>query len=405
MKIKLPNSVIKAIEKIELFGYQAYVVGGSVRDSILGLKARDFDIATNASIEKIKEIFEKTVQSGKGHDTIGVISDDLIIDVTKFRSKAESNSKERLLNDLKMRDFTINSMAYDHKNDFIIDPFDSINNLTSKIVMIKSNEAEKRFKEDPLRMLRAISLGSRLQQAKKEWKIEAYTKKAILKMKDLLNSVAKERINKELSRILISKNISPLLLNMNELGLIKVIFPYFEIKNLKSVIKILQSLPNDLPLRLSGIFIDTKIENAYKNLSDLRYSKKIINRVIKLLKYVKKETPTTDYEIRKTISEFGSYDIFDLINLKKSYYASINKEDHSIKNFETKCEYFIKNNYPLEIKDLDINGEDIVNIFNIQGEIVGKMLKTAFDMVLKNPEFNKKNLLIEKLKTGRLPGF
>ena len=210
MQIKqLPADFIEALpvlEKIEQAGYEAYFVGGSVRDHILGLPIHDVDIATSAYPKEIKEIFKRTVDTGIQHGTVTVLMGDDSYEITTFRTESGYQDYRRpdkvtfvrsLSDDLKRRDFTINALAVD-RNGNVIDKFDGLKDLDSHIIRAVG-KAEERFHEDALRMMRAVRF-----QAQLDFTVEKDTAQAIADNAPLLEKIAVERIREEFVKLMLS---------------------------------------------------------------------------------------------------------------------------------------------------------------------------------------------------------
>ncbi|WP_125767913.1 CCA tRNA nucleotidyltransferase [Companilactobacillus furfuricola] len=225
MQLKqLPEDFKKALpilKSIEQAGFQAYFVGGSVRDHILGLPIHDVDIATSAYPEEIKSIFKHTVDTGIKHGTVTVLVNDDSYEITTFRTESGYQDYRRpdkvtfvrsLTDDLKRRDFTINALAVDHKGN-VVDNFDGLTDLRNKLIKAVG-VAEERFHEDALRMMRAVRF-----QAQLDFKIEEKTKAAIKDNSTLLEKIAIERIHEEFLKMLYGHSWKKGLTNFVELGL------------------------------------------------------------------------------------------------------------------------------------------------------------------------------------------
>lgn len=219
MKLSIPKNVNYIINELEKNGYEAYMVGGCVRDQILGKNVDDYDITTNAKPDDIKNIFKKTIDTGIKHGTVTVLINDndklSKYEVTTFRIDGEYLDNrhpssiefvDNLYEDLSRRDFTINAMAYNDKTG-LIDKFDGINDLNKKIIRAVG-DSKQRFTEDALRMIRAIRFAAKL-----GFEIEDNTYKSIIDLAENIKNVSKERIQIELIKILTSDypNISILI--------------------------------------------------------------------------------------------------------------------------------------------------------------------------------------------------
>ncbi|WP_300562434.1 CCA tRNA nucleotidyltransferase [Companilactobacillus sp.] len=207
---QLPKDFQKALpilKNIEEAGFEAYFVGGSVRDHILGLPIHDVDIATSAYPEEIKSIFKKTIDTGIKHGTVTVLMDDESYEITTFRTESGYQDYRRpdkvtfvrsLTDDLKRRDFTINALAVDHDGN-VVDKFDGLTDLKNHLIKAVG-VAEERFHEDALRMMRAVRFQSQL-----DFSIESKTEQAIADNAPLLEKIAVERVHEEFVKMMLGQ--------------------------------------------------------------------------------------------------------------------------------------------------------------------------------------------------------
>jgi tRNA nucleotidyltransferase (CCA-adding enzyme) len=385
--MNIPKEVIKVLENLKANNFSAYIVGGALRDYYLGLQPVDYDIVSDATPNDIKKIFKKTVQSGKNHDTIRIIEGDYAIDATTFRGEIYSDPYKSLLSDLERRDFTINSMAYDYEKELLIDPFDSVKNLKSEIVLIKSNNAIERFKEDPLRILRTLTLGEKISKANKKWLVDKKTLQAAKQLGHLILSVAYERIGKELKTLLDSKKS----------------YVYFDLIRKASFLPFLKlnqdninclEKASNLEVKIGCVFCKNNIQNSEELMKKLGFKKSIIKNVVLFLTHANDEIPSNDEEIRRLIYKMGKNRVLNYIEFKSCCFG-LDYND-TIK----KIEFYIQNNFPLEIKDLAVNGDELIERFGInQGKEIGKILNILMEEVLRNPENNKKEVLFKMVES------
>ena len=358
MKIKEEAQiVIKALQKN---GFEAYLVGGSVRDFIMNIPPKDFDITTNAKPEEVQKVFEKTIDTGANFGTITVLINKVQIEVTTYRIDGEYKNNRHpegvaftqdLIEDLKRRDFTINSIAYDGEENFI-DPFGGIKDIKAKIIK-GVGEPEKRFREDALRLIRAIRFSCQL-----NFEIEEETFIALKKTAHLIENISAERVREELKKII----LSDFLHNMKLLKFLNIELDYKKIEN----------APKDLETRLYllGIKDDYMMKLKFSN----REIKNVMNLHLSTI-------PSNEYEAKKLINKFG---IENFNKLKKLH-------DLSFKNIE---------NNPIFLKDLKITGKDI-EALGIKGKEVGSLLKLCLDAVHRNPLDNEKIKLLEVINCER----
>ena len=443
MKINIPKDVNYIINNFYKNSYEAYMVGGCVRDSLLGVEPKDYDITTSAKPEETISLFEKTIPTGLKHGTITVIINSTPYEVTTFRTEGTYLDNRRpssvdfvtdIKEDLSRRDFTINALAY-NENTGLIDYFNGVNDIKNKIIRCVG-DADKRFKEDALRMLRAIRFSCQL-----TFDIEENTLKAIKDNYKLIENISFERIRDEICKILISPNPSRGLELLKDTNLLELILP--EINSLVDfspkctnhnrnvfthTLRVIDNTENDLLLRLSALFHDVgklntltpfnnglfygfpghSIEGAIMSkriLSKLKFDNNTIKIVSKLIEHhlvLNVDTMLTKYEVKKLVNDVGKNNISLLFKLQR---ADINSLDNP-KIFLDKVNYtekltneILENNEPLTIKDLDITGEDLISNLGLKpGKIIGDILNYLLDKVLENPNLNSKEILLNLAK-------
>jgi len=210
----IPEFVIFILNRLKAAGYQAYIVGGAVRDVFLKRTITDWDVATSAPRDKIRTIFWDTKQFTLKRDTVTLVHTGHHFEVTTFRGE-----KNGLLSDLSHRDFTINSMAFDPDNDEVIDPYGGESDIDKRVIRAVGNP-EARFREDPLRLLRGIRIATELR-----FRIDEKTISSLGSTASLLSSVAPERIREELMKILMAPRPSRAFNIMVRTGLLKEFLP------------------------------------------------------------------------------------------------------------------------------------------------------------------------------------
>lgn len=232
MKIDLPHNVDYIINELMNNGYEAYAVGGCIRDSILGREPKDWDITTSARPIEVKKLFRRTVDTGIQHGTVTVMLDREGYEVTTYRIDGEYEDNRRpksveftveLVEDLKRRDFTINAMAY-NRHEGLVDVFDGLNDLNKGIIRCVGSAAE-RFDEDALRILRAVRFSAQL-----GFEIEDETLKAVQEKADRLEAISAERIRVELNKLLLSPHPEKLI-DAYRAGITKVVLPELDRKS------------------------------------------------------------------------------------------------------------------------------------------------------------------------------
>lgn len=440
MNIYIPKDVQFIIDNFYNNGYEAFMVGGCVRDSILKVNPKDYDITTSALPEETLKLFEKTIPTGIQHGTITVIINKESYEVTTFRADGDyvdnrhpesvtfvRNIKE----DLARRDFTVNALAYNQTTG-VIDYFNGINDILNKTIKCVG-DADKRFTEDALRMLRAIRFSCQL-----DFEIEVNTYNSIKKNHKLISNISSERVRDELCKILISNNPSKGFEMLEDTGILKIILPKIhELVNytpncnnhnrdvFKHTLKVIDNTHNDLLLRLSALFHDvgklntmTFLENGHcyfpghseesaimtkKILSELAFDNNTIKRSCSIIAehlVLNVNYLPTDGEIKRLINKVGKENIYLLFDLQRADTKALWAPEPflaKIDFIEARVKYILKNKEPLSIKDLDIDGKFLMNNFNLTpGKIIGEILEYLLNLVLDNPTLNNRDILLNK---------
>jgi len=438
MKIKIPKKINYIIETFQKNGYEAYCVGGSIRDSIMGIEAGDWDITTSALPEETKELFknEKIIDTGIKHGTVSIIKDHEAIEVTTFRIDGEYADNRHpdgvsftrsLSEDLKRRDFTVNALAYSDSSG-LIDLYNGLNDIENKIIRTVG-EAEKRFNEDGLRIMRALRFASTL-----NFTIEEETKNAIHKQKDLLKNISVERISVELNKLLLGNNAFNILTEFADV--FSVIIPEIEpCINFKQygkkhaydvwthICHTVDTIPKDRILKLTMLLHDLgKVpthklnengDSTFKNhavvggemakeiLTRLRFDKKTINRVSFLVSHHDFEPPETRLELKKKLKILTPEDIRTLLIIKKSDRGALSESFRDISKESERAlkwlEEIEENNECVTIGQLKINGNDLIKK-GFKNEEIGQKLNCLLDSVIEEKVKNEKQALLEFLK-------
>lgn len=398
MQLKqLPEDFQKALpilKNIESAGFQAYFVGGSVRDHILGLPIHDVDIATSAYPEEIKSIFKHTVDTGIKHGTVTVLVGDSSYEITTFRTESGYQDYRRpdkvtfvrsLTDDLKRRDFTINALAVDH-NGNVVDKFDGLTDLKNQLIKAVGI-AEERFHEDALRMMRAVRF-----QAQLDFKIEKKTKIAIKDNASLLEKIAIERIHEEFVKMLFGQSWKKGLDNFVELGLSQHC-PGFENKQ-----KELLSLVNSENVRITDETMVWTTLGFALSLSDEEFSH--FMRQWKVSNKIREDSLATE----RMLLDFQGSD-FDLWRI---YSNGVDNLDRTIKL----CELFgieldgskIKkaiSEIPIKSShDMKITGKDVIDILSIKpgpqiGQYMAALEKGVVEGLVENSFTELKRYLLK----------
>lgn len=417
MEIYLPQKVKFIIDKMYEKGYEAFIVGGCVRDSILGITPNDYDITTNAKPEEIIDIFKgfKIIDNGIKHGTVGIIIEKEVYEITTYRIEGEYENNRRPKNvefaldiedDLKRRDFTINAIAYNDKLG-IIDKFDGIKDIKNKIVKTVGNPDE-RFNEDGLRLVRAIRFSSKL-----NFKIEDKTLKSIYKNVDIIKNISKERITDEFTKMILSDKPQDIIL-LYKTGIFKSIgiFSYInkeKYKDLEQELQVLNNCESNLVKRMAMLeYIIKKKKIPSRSIVDtLVYSNKIKKECKSLVECMLKDNiEVNSIEIKILLNKVGSEKLIEALNLKKIYYnnclSRIEKENDIldkifiIDNIIKKILEIENSKECYRLKDLDINGRDLEEL-GYKGKDIGEILNELLNKVIASPSLNKKEILIDLL--------
>lgn len=382
MLVKVPDYIQLAIKMLNNSGHKAYIVGGCVRDAILNKEPNDWDICTSAHPEKTCEIFNdfNLITSGMKHGTVCVIIDHNPVEITTFRIDGDYKDNRRpesvtfspcIEEDLKRRDFTINAMAYSY-TEGIIDLNGGVCDLERKIIRCVGNP-ETRFKEDALRIMRALRFAGQL-----GFEIHENTKQAILKQKDLLKNISSERITDEFVKLVMSDGYFKILSEFE--NVIKVFLPTFS--SPKAV-----EIEPDLTLRLSYILSANNKENMF---GMLKLSKSITSDIKTINSNLNYKTPETKNEIKYMLGKFTPEIAIHILKLKALYnentYNAINFAKDVINNSECYC-----------TSQLNINGNDLIQL-GYKGAEIGNILNKLLSTVIEEKVENKKELLIDYIK-------
>ncbi len=411
-------------------GYQAFLVGGAIRDFLLGFQAKDWDVATNATPEIIRGLFPTTTSFHLKHGTITLVIEGRHFEVTTFRGP-EGGIGSSIEEDLAHRDFTINAMAYDLIGGKIIDPFGGAEDIRRKVVRAVLNPIE-RFKEDPLRMMRAIRFSQELR-----YSIDPETLVAIMSFSHAMSGVAVERVRDELVRVLIVARPSVGFNLMRKTGLLQVILPelvegYRKRQNnfhrytiYRHIIETVDTIERDPALRLSALFHDIakprvreKIEGRWRFFSHADASAELTRQIMMRLRFSNELTSCvsiivahhmfdykkelSDRAIRRFIKRVGAEHVDDLIRLRKADDMAHGwGQDHGdrIEEFSKRVHAQMRSSPALTVSDLALNGHDVMKITGLPpGPGVGQILKKLVEVVIENPEHNQREKLIEMLK-------
>lgn len=442
MNIVLPDSVKKILYTLEENGYEGYAVGGCVRDALLGRMPQDWDITTNAKPLQVKALFRRTIDTGLQHGTVTVMLDHVGYEVTTYRIDGEyedgRHPKEvrftgSLSDDLMRRDFTINAMAY-NETEGLVDLFGGRKDLESGVICCVG-EPKERFSEDALRMMRAIRFSAQL-----GFTIEKNTFAAIRELAPTIQRISAERIRTELLKTLTSAYPYDVRL-FYETGLSGYFLPELDLMMEtkqnnphhcysvgEHVLHSLGEVPADKVLRLTMLLHDVAkphckttdeagidhfhghpfqgAEIARKILRRLRMDNETTARVTQLIRWHDDNPPLTERNVRRAVCRAGVAQYPDLFAVKRAdirAQSDYKKEEklRYVDEFETLYEQIIDNRQCLSVRELAVDGSDLLAAGVPQGKAVGEALHALLELVLENPECNTREYLLSQVKTER----
>ena len=435
IRIDLPEQVRYIINVLADQGFEAYAVGGCVRDSILGRRPQDWDITTSAKPGQVKALFSHTIDTGILHGTVTVMLGHVGYEVTTYRIDGEyedaRHPKEvhftsELLEDLKRRDFTINAMAYSEQIG-LVDAFDGMGDLKRGIVRCVG-AAEERFSEDALRMLRAVRFAAQL-----GFEVEEETRLAMVRLSGNLAKISAERIQVELVKLLVSDH--PKLLHLAyETGLTGVFLPEFD-RMMETpqnnphhcysvgvhTLEAMAHVPADRVLRLTMMLHDVAKpshrttdeagldhfyghqtagrDQAREILKRLKFDNDTTERVCGLIAWHDDNPELSERNVRRAISRIGMEQFPDLFAVKRadiraqSEYCRTEKLAY-VDAYEALYDQVLARRECLAVRDLAVDGRDLIEAGMKPGKEIGDMLKRLLDAVLENPDLNRRERLL-----------
>jgi len=439
INIDIPNKIKLALDKLHQSGYEAYVVGGCVRDSLLGKEPDDWDITTSATPEEIKKVFRDyhQIDTGLKHGTVAILIDKELIEITTYRIDDKYSDGRRpdkvyftknIVEDLKRRDFTINACAA--TDGHVVDPFGGQEDLKKGLIRCVGNPVE-RFSEDALRILRGIRFASVL-----DFQVEKETKKAMFKCMHLLKNISQERITVEFCKTLLGEKVYDILLEFKEI----IIFLIPEVKDMvgfkqhnpyhiydvyKHTLKAVELIDKDIILRTTMFFHDigkpksfTLDENsighfyghaevsahmAKKILKRMRFSNKDINDIVQLIKYHNRQIALSSKSIKRLLREVGEKQFRRLLKVKRADALAKNplyfKEKlDKLDAIEEKLDAVLAENPCTSLRDLAIDGNDLIELGIPPGKEIGVILNKLLEMVINEEIENTRETLINKAR-------
>ena len=443
MNIVLPKNVKIIIDNLNKNNFEAFIVGGCVRDSIIGLTPHDWDICTNAKPDEIKKCFEgfNTFDSGIKHGTISIVLDGEVFEVTTYRIDGTYSDNRRpdsvtftsdISKDLARRDFTINAMAYNEKSG-LIDPYGGKNDLRDNIIRCVGNP-EFRFNEDALRIIRALRFASVY-----DFVIENETSESIYKNADLLKNIAVERISVEFNKLLCGNGVEEILNNYRDIIAVFIpeIKPMFDYNQHTKhhnrdlwyhTTYSVKSVDNNPLLRMSMLLHDIgkpkackrdengtchfkghpkhSAEMAERILHRLKYPTDFIETCITLIKYHDVRFNGSKRQLRHVMSAIGNKNVELLLKIQRAdiMAQSDYKHKEKLEKLDLACRVYkeiLADKDCFTLKQLVINGNDIKNLGVNEGVKIGKILKMLLSLVIEDKLENEKSALIKKAEEIR----
>lgn len=446
MHIILPDKVRLIINKLKDEGFEAYAVGGCVRDCLLGKKPNDWDITTSATPLQVKSLFRRTIDTGIQHGTVTIMLGNDGFEVTTYRIDGiyeDSRHPKQvtftasLEEDLKRRDFTINAMAYNDEAG-MVDLFDGLKDIDRKIIRAVG-EPFDRFNEDALRILRAVRFAAQL-----DYDIDGKTLEAVKELAPNLSSISAERIREELQKLLVSKHPEKLIV-LYETGVSKIVLPELDLMmeteqntphHMYSVgIHTVEALKNSVDydeglskdeikiLRLVMLFHDSgkpaaktidedgrdhfighsavSEDVAVKIMHRLKYDNDTINKVRRLVKYHDHRRKLTEPRVRRTIVDISRelIPLWLIVRRCDICAQSMMEREAKLKDiddFEKMYLRIIDRGDCLSIRELEITGNDLIKAGFEPGPKLGEVLNKLFEDVLDTPEHNTREWLINR---------
>lgn len=438
----MPKEVEEILNKFNKSGFQIYIVGGSVRDLLMGRPVHDFDFTTDAKPEEILKLFPDGFYDNK-FGTVGIQVDNQVFEVTTmrkegvyqdFRHPGEVSWTDKIKEDLARRDFTINALALSNDGT-IIDPFGGQQDIKNGVLRAVG-DPNLRFQEDALRLMRAVRIATQL-----EFEIEEKTFAAIKENRGLIKAIANERIRDELFKLLASPNPYIGIVKLREAGILEIILPELEscfgVKQEgpkharvydigKHALLALQSTPSEDPLvRLAALLHDIGKPNTFKidgtgNVTFYNHDLvggKLILQIAKRFNLSKKQTDKlyrlvrwhlftvdekqTDSAIRRFIKNVGLENINDMLALRigdRIGGGTQKAMSWRMEKFGEKIAQVLQK--PFSITDLKVNGQDVMETLDLPpGPKVGEILQKLFEEVLEDSSKNNRDYLLEQLKS------
>ncbi len=395
--MKLPSYIKQIISLLESAGFEAYAVGGCVRDALLGRPCSDYDVTTSAKPTEVKAALGSipVIETGIAHGTVTAVLKGNICEITTYRQDVSYSDHRRpdavlfgksINDDLARRDFTINALAFNEKSG-LVDLFGGKSDLDAGIIRAVG-DASVRFNEDALRILRALRFCSQL-----GFEIEKSTAEACLAKRELLTFVSRERIYSELKKTVLGKNALGALSSGRDVFFF--IFPALKESDFDGALSALSRLPEDFALRFAALFYGLGAEAAVDALHSLKAERKVITEVKALLSQPKLRAAMSRAEIKNLLFKTGERIFFELVDLELAFADEQRAE--KLGKLKDTAESIIKCGECYKISDLKIGGKDLLEL-KIEPTQIGSVLEGLVLAVINGEIQNDKTELLEKAK-------
>ena len=427
--LDLPDEINYALDKLSEHGYDAYLVGGAVRDMLMQKTAHDYDITTSSTPDETKRVFSdhRVVETGIKHGTVTVIINGVPVEITSFRCESAYSDGRHpdhvsfsrdVKDDLCRRDLTINAVAYSKQKGFV-DLFGGVSDIENRIIRCVG-EPDDRFAEDHLRLLRAMRFSSVL-----GFEIEDKTKDSIHKNKKYIQTVSHERVFSELCKLLCGSNAKEILHEYSDV--IFLLIPELAVQKgckreygdgrydlYEHTVNCVSYTEPLLHLRLAALLHDTVKPSGADNsdalhirdtvaanvLLRLRCSSALLNTVCSIIKHCDTEINGTDkVAVKRFAANAGIKTAKDVLKLKRAdilaedprYYSRLNDLNSA---YDILCEAE-ENGVALNVRDLAVSGRDIISLGVKSGPAVGELLRRALDGVISENVENERGALLD----------
>ena len=390
LKMNLPYPVRYALNALRRAGYQAYCVGGCVRDSLLGVEPNDFDLTTSALPEETLALFkrEHTLTVGLKHGTITLIKHGMPIEITTFRIDGEYEDNRRpeevtftshLEEDVLRRDFTVNALCWNEQED-VVDYVGGVDDLNARIIRCVG-DPDTRFQEDALRILRALRFSSKL-----DFDIDEATAQAVLRSRELLNNIAVERVAAELCKLLAGKRAEQVLLQFRPV--MEVILPPLSALSEEDYLcaaRRVSLVPPVPEMRLAALMCDLPEQQLEETALRLKLSKKGRQFMLTLTRCAHESAPRTRSGMRRLMQEVGEETLCAVVELQNACALALS---HLV----------IQQGDCVTLKQLAVNGQDLF-LLGLPRKKTGDMLNRLLDQVIEGALPNRKEALLDYVRT------